>query len=64
MVVEVKTKLDKADVDEQTGRMEKVRRYADLHGDTRQFFCAMAALSAPGRVIEYALSKGFYPGRG
>jgi hypothetical protein len=60
MVVEVKAKLDKADIDEQVGRMEKVRRYADLHGDTRQFFCAMAALSALDRTIAYALSKGFY----
>ncbi|MDR1411614.1 MAG: hypothetical protein LBI91_05375 [Spirochaetaceae bacterium] len=60
MVVEVKAKLDKADIDEQIGRMEKVRRYADLRGDARQFYCAMAALSASGRVIEYALSHGFY----
>lgn len=60
MVVEVKTKLDKADIDEQIGRMEKVRVFADLHGDTRRFFCAMAALVAPDRVIDYALSKGFY----
>jgi hypothetical protein len=60
MVVEVKAKLDKADIEEQVKRMEKVRRYADLKGDKRQFFCAMAALAAPDRVIEYALSKGFY----
>jgi hypothetical protein len=60
MVVEVKAKLDKADVDGQAGRMEKVRRYADYKGDGRQFFCALAALTVPDRVIEYALSKGFY----
>jgi hypothetical protein len=60
MVVEVKAKLDMADIDGQTGRMEKVRCYADLKGDKRQFFCAMAALTASDRVIEYALSKGFY----
>jgi hypothetical protein len=60
MVVEVKAKLDKADVDEQISRMEKVRRYADLHGDTRQFYCAMAAMAAKKTVLEYALSKGFY----
>jgi hypothetical protein len=59
-VVEVKTKLDIADIDEQINRMEKVRWYADCKGDTRQFLCAMAALSAPDRVIEYALAKGFY----
>jgi hypothetical protein len=60
MLVEVKAKLDKTDIDEQIRRMEKVRRYADLKGDKRQFFCALAALTAPDRVIEYALSKGFY----
>ncbi|MDR0637347.1 MAG: hypothetical protein LBG27_00315 [Spirochaetaceae bacterium] len=38
MVVEVKTKLDKADIDEQRGRMDKARRYASLRGDTRQFY--------------------------
>jgi hypothetical protein len=60
MVVEVKAKLDKADVDEQIGRMEKVRRYADMDGDSRQFFAAMAAMTATDRAIEYALAKGFY----
>jgi hypothetical protein len=60
MVVEVKAKLDKEDVDEQMGRMEKVRRYADLDGDTRQFFAAMAAMTASDRAIAYALAQGFY----
>jgi hypothetical protein len=60
MVVEVKAKLDKADIDEQIVRMEKVRRYADLRGDTRQFYCAMAAMTAQKNVIAYALSNGFY----
>jgi hypothetical protein len=60
MVVEVKAKLDKNDIDEQISRMENVRRYADLHSDTRQFYCAMAAMVAKKTVIEYALSKGFY----
>jgi hypothetical protein len=58
--VEVKAKLDKADVDEQIGRMEKVRRYADMDGDSRQFYAAMAAMTATDKVIEYALAKGFY----
>jgi hypothetical protein len=60
MVVEVKVKLDRANIDEQIGRMEKVRRYADMRGDERQFFCAMAALTASDNVIEYALANGFY----
>jgi hypothetical protein len=60
MVVEVKAKLDKADIDEQAGRMEKVRRYADLRGDGREFYCAVAAITAEERVIEYALAGGFF----
>jgi hypothetical protein len=60
MVVEAKAKLDKADIDEQIGRMEKVRRYADLRGDTRQFYCAMATMTAKKTVIEYSLANGFY----
>jgi hypothetical protein len=60
MVVEVKAKLDKADVDEQIGRMEKVRRYAAMDGGSRQFYAAMAAMTAADKAIEYALGKGFY----
>jgi hypothetical protein len=47
MVVKVKAKLSKNGIDEQISRMENVRRYADPHGDTRQFYCAMAAMVAP-----------------
>jgi hypothetical protein len=60
MVVEVKVKLDKKDVDEQINRMEKVRCYANLYNDTRQFYCAMATMSAKKEVIKYALENGFY----
>jgi hypothetical protein len=60
MVVEAKAKLDKADIDEQIGRMEKVRRYANLHDDGRRFYCAMAAMTVKKTVREYALSNGFY----
>jgi len=60
MVVEVKAKLDKNDIDEQIRRMEKVRRYADLHGDARQFYCAMATMVAKKEVIKYALENGFF----
>ncbi|MDR2246062.1 MAG: hypothetical protein LBE17_05215 [Treponema sp.] len=60
MIVEVKSKLNTVDIDEQIRRMEEVRRYADLEGDTRQFFCAIAALTGLDRVIKYALSNGLY----
>jgi hypothetical protein len=60
MVIEVKSKLKTEDIEEHIHRMGEIRRYADLRGDKRQYYCAMAALTAPGRVIGYALSEGFY----
>jgi hypothetical protein len=60
MIVEVKSKLTAAAVDEQAKRMEKLRRYADKRGERRQFFCAMAALTAPDNIINYTLANGFY----
>jgi hypothetical protein len=60
MIVEVKAKLSTAAVDDQIKRMEKLRRYADTRGDKRRFYCAMAALTASDRVINYVLSNGFY----
>jgi hypothetical protein len=60
MAVEVKAKLQKADVDNHIRRMEKLRRYADLHGDKREFFGAMAATVVNEKGREYALESGFY----
>jgi len=60
MIVEVKAKLDKNDIDEQINRMEKLRRYADLYNDTRQFYCALATMAAKKEVIKYTLENGFY----
>jgi hypothetical protein len=60
IIVEVKSKLTTAAVDEQIKRMEKLHRYADTHGDGQRFYCAMAALTAPANVIDYTLTKGFY----
>ena len=60
MVVEVKAKLNRNDVDEQLVRMDKARRYADMSGDKRQYYGAIAAMTAPDRIIEYALAKGFF----
>ncbi|MDR0722192.1 MAG: hypothetical protein LBF75_05275 [Treponema sp.] len=44
MAVEVKVKLQMADVDTHIKRMEKLRRYADLHGDRWEFFGALAVM--------------------
>jgi hypothetical protein len=60
MAVEVKAKLHKADVDEHTRRMEKLRAYADLHGDNRDLFGALAATVVTEEERDYALEKGFF----
>jgi hypothetical protein len=60
MVVEVKTTLRRGDVDDHLTRMEKVRRYADDHGDKRQFLGAMASTITDRDTKEYALAKGFF----
>ncbi|GHU05075.1 hypothetical protein FACS1894147_10880 [Spirochaetia bacterium] len=60
MVVEVKTTLRRADIDDHLVRMEKVRRYADEHGDKREFLGAMAAMITDKDSREYALAKGFF----
>jgi hypothetical protein len=60
MIVEVKAKLTAAAVNEQIRRMERLRRYADERGERRQFYCAMAALTASDKVIDYTLTNGFY----
>jgi hypothetical protein len=60
MVVEVKTTLRRDDVDDHLGRMERVRKYADDHGDKREFLGAMAATITDKDTKAYALSKGFF----
>jgi hypothetical protein len=60
MVVEVKTTLRRVDIDDHLERMEKVRKYADDHGDKREFLGAIAAAIADKDTKEYALSKGFF----
>jgi len=60
MVVEVKTTMRRRDVDEHVERMEKVRKYANDHGDKREFLGAMAATIVDKDTKAYALSKGFF----
>jgi hypothetical protein len=40
--------------------MEKLRRYFDLHHDTRKLYGAVAAAIIPGNVRDFALTQGFY----
>ena len=60
VAVEVKTTLRQINIDEHLARMEKIRKYADEHGDKRQFMGAIAAAITDKSTREYALKKGLF----
>jgi hypothetical protein len=60
LLVEIKTTLTTEDVKDHIKRLEKMRTYADLHGDKRGFLGAVAGVVMTDRVKEYALGQGFY----
>jgi len=60
VAVEVKATLRQADIDEHIVRMEKIRKYAEEHGDKRQFMGAMAATITDENTRNYALSQGLF----
>jgi hypothetical protein len=60
VVVEVKTTLRQMDIDNHLVRMEKVRAYADEHGDKRQFMGAIAATITDQATKKYALKRGLF----
>jgi hypothetical protein len=60
IAVEVKTTLRQADIDDHLVRMEKIRKYADEHGDKRQFMGAMATFNTDENAKNYALKKGLF----
>jgi hypothetical protein len=60
MLVEVKTKLTIERIKSHIERLEKMRKYADLHGDKRTFLGAVAGVVVTDEVRDYALSQGFY----
>jgi hypothetical protein len=60
MAVEVKTTLEIEDINEHLKRMEKIRKYADEHGDKREFLCAIAAMIVKPKPKEYALKQGLF----
>ncbi len=60
VAVEVKTTLRQMDIDDHLSRMEKIRKYADEHGDKRQFMGAMAATITDENTRNYALNKGLF----
>jgi hypothetical protein len=60
LAVEVKAKLTIPEVREHLERMEKLRRYADAHGDKRQFLGAVAGAIISEGAKPFAIKNGFY----
>jgi hypothetical protein len=60
MLVEIKNKLTIERIDKHIDRLEKMRKYADLHGDKRTFLGAVAGVVVTDEARDYALSQGFY----
>ncbi|GHU96483.1 hypothetical protein FACS189479_10100 [Spirochaetia bacterium] len=60
MIVEIKTKPNIDDINDHIERMEKLRKYADLHDDKRKYLGAIAGLVFGDSEKTYALKKGFY----
>jgi hypothetical protein len=60
MLIEVKTKLTIERINSHISRLEKMRRYANLHGDKRTFLGAVAGIVVTDEVRKYALDQGFY----
>jgi hypothetical protein len=60
MIVEIKATPDTQDVEEHIKRMEKLRKYADLHKDGRKYLGAVAGVVMSDSVKNYALKKGFF----
>jgi hypothetical protein len=60
MLVEAKTKPSTVDVKEHIKRLQKMRKYADLHGDKRAFLGAVAGVVMTDNVKNYAINQGFF----
>jgi Holliday junction resolvase-like predicted endonuclease len=60
IIVEVKTKLTTEDITDHVERMQKIRAYADLHGDTRKYLGAVAGIIMTDNEKAYAFKCGFY----
>ena len=60
MLTEVKTTPTTEDVKDHIRRLEKMRKYADLHGDKRIFLGAVAGVVITNNVRKYILKQGFF----
>jgi hypothetical protein len=60
MLAEVKTTPTTEDVKDHIRRLEKMRKFADLHGDKRTFLGAVAGVVITDNVRKYILKQGFF----
>ena len=60
MPVETKVKPSIEDINDHVKRLEKMRKYADLRGDKRKFFGAIAGVVIDDDIKEYAFKTGLY----
>jgi hypothetical protein len=60
MAVEVKSCLEKYDINQHVKRLNLLRKYMDNHGDARKLLGAMAAGSYMPGAKEYAEENGLY----
>jgi len=60
MLVILKKEPTIEDVQDHIKHLEKMRVYADLHGDKRTFLGAIAGVVMTDNVKEYALKQGFF----
>jgi len=60
MLTEVKTTPTTEDVKDHVKRLQKMRKYADLHGDKRIFLGAVAGVVITDNVRKYILKQGFF----
>jgi hypothetical protein len=60
ILIEVKTKLTEERIRKHIVRLEKMRRYANIHGDKRTFLGAVAGFAITEDVRKLALEEGFY----
>ena len=60
MVVEVKTELNEADVDDHIKRIEVIRQYFDERGDKRILIGAVAGGFVHKNALDHALKQGLY----
>ncbi|MCL2791783.1 MAG: DUF3782 domain-containing protein [Spirochaetaceae bacterium] len=60
MAIEVKSKLQKQDIDDHIARMKVLRRIADSNDDKRKYLGAVAGAIVTDEARNYARKSGFY----